>query len=820
MEKSAISEKAGKSGSILLVEHEPLAAQEMRSQLTALGYRLSGCVTSGRAAVAAAEALRPDLVLINAELPGELSGIAAAEEITRRLRIPLLFLSAHIDPETIERSLQAHPYAYICRPFESGELYAQIEVALSKGRLDSQARDALEWYSATLSGVADSVIATDAAARVRFLNPAAEQLLAWPLEQARGRDIDEVLRLQDAAQRPLASPLRQLLSGGPPLSLPSGLLLLPRDGEPCPVEDSAAPIHGAQGSLLGAVMVLRDVRQRAAAEQQLRQSEERFRNVFDLAPGGMAVAAPDGRFLKVNEALCRLLRADHAQLAGRRLDDFCAGQATADQHLQALRAGRCASVQFEQRLQVGDAEVWALVSVSPLQQPADASTLLFQLHDISERKQAEHRLARLAHYDMLTGLPNRLAISEEIERQIALARRQEQRLAVMFLDIDYFKHVNDSLGHAAGDELLRVIGRRLRRAVRESDMVGRLGGDEFVVLLPGIAQLTDILTVAAKMQAECLKPIHMAGHELRVGLSLGASLYPDDALDAPSLLRYADSAMYQAKAEGRGNFQFYRCGMTHDMEQRLRLGASLRRAIERQEFELYFQPIVALDSLQPYAAEALLRWNHPELGQLAPDQFLALAEDIGLSSEMGAWVIAAACRAAMAWPALATPPQLAINVSPSQFRDKHLIQVIRQSLADSGLAPQRLCLEITEQLMLGDNQHNRDTLQELKNLGIHISIDDFGTGYSSLSYLSHFSPNEMKVDRSLVEHVCDNVEHTAIVRAAVAMAHSLQLKVVAEGIESATQHDMLCSIGCDLGQGFWYLKPCPAAQFHAWLSTR
>jgi diguanylate cyclase (GGDEF)-like protein/PAS domain S-box-containing protein len=597
--------------------------------------------------------------------------------------------------------------------------------------------------------------------------------------------------------------------------------LAPRFGEPHAVEDSAAPIYSTKGELLGAVMVLRDTQQREMAEQRLRQSEEHFRNAFDLAPGGMALTTADGQFIKVNAALCRLLKARPEQLLGRRLDDFAADEKLGASYLQQLRNGLDASVQFEQRLRADSADVWALVSVSLLQQTAEGAGALFQLHDISERKHAEIRLARLAHHDALTGLPNRAAISDEIERQIALARRHGKRLAVVFLDLDYFKHINDSLGHEAGDELLRVIGKRLREAVRESDIVGRLGGDEFVVLLPEVSALPDILSVAAKMQAECLKPVEMLGHELRVGTSLGASLYPDDAEDARSLLRYADSAMYQAKAEGRNNIQFYRRDMTRGMEQRLRLGASLRRAVERHEFELYFQPIVTLDAQHPQAVEALLRWNHPQLGQLGPDQFLPLAEEIGLSAELGAWVFEAACREAAAWSTIAGKPlQLAINVSPSQFRDGDLVQAVRHSLRAAGLPPNQLCLEITEQLMLRDTQRNRDILRELKEFGIHISIDDFGTGYSSLSYLSHFSPNEMKIDRSLIERVCDEPEHAAIVRAAVAMAHSLQLTVVTEGVENAQQHALLRSMGCDYGQGYWFLPPSPAGRFQHWLTER
>ncbi|MYM76260.1 diguanylate cyclase, partial [Duganella sp. FT134W] len=373
------------------------------------------------------------------------------------------------------------------------ELYAQIEVALAKGRADRQVREALQWYAATLRGVGDSVIVTDDAARVRYLNPAAEALLGWQLSAALGQEADAVIQLRDAGGDRVPSPFQRLLHGGGG-ALPDDLRLQLPSGETCLVEDSAAPIYGLQGKLLGTVLVLRDIRQRAAAEQRLRRSEERFRNAFDLAPGGMALAAADGRFIQVNAALCRLLRRAPAQLLGRRLDDFAAGEAHTAARMAALDGAN--SVQFEQCLHAGRGHVWALVSVSALR-PDDGGGQLYQLQDISQRKQAERKLARLAHFDALTGLPNRLAIREEAERLIARARRGARRLAVVFLDLDYFKHINDSLGHETGDRLLRVIGKRLRQAVRESDMVGRLGGDEFVVLLPEIDDLADIPKVAA-----------------------------------------------------------------------------------------------------------------------------------------------------------------------------------------------------------------------------------------------------------------------------------------------------------------------------------
>jgi diguanylate cyclase (GGDEF)-like protein/PAS domain S-box-containing protein len=806
---------------ILVVEHEHEVAVQLCQELTTLGFQVCQCAATGSAAIAAAQSSCPDLVLINAVLPGDISGIRAAEDISRLLQIPILFLSAYSDSQTVVRALAAQPYAYMTKPFDIRELYAQLLVSLAKGHQDSITREALLWYEATLRGVADAVIVVDSAARVRFLNPAAERLTGVTQQEVLGHDIESILHLQDLDGTRLVSPLRALLANTPHQALPGNFQIRARNGELRMVEDTASPIYSSQGNLLGALMVLRDTQQRTEAERNLRLSEERFRNAFDLAPNGMALATPEGRFIKVNDALCRMLQAEPEHLKDRLLDDFSMGDGTVALHLRQLRQGKHPSVQFEQSLQAGASDICALVSASEIRLPPGPDIVLLQLYDLTERKQAERRLTHLAHFDVLTDLPNRAAISEQIERQINVARRHEQRLAVVFLDLDYFKQVNDSLGHEAGDELLCVIASRLRATVRDSDMVGRLGGDEFVILLAEIRELSDVVRVAAKIQFECLKPVHLHGHELRVGISLGVSLYPDDGADPRSLLRYADSAMYRAKAAGRNMLQFYRQEMTNGMEQRLRLGASLRNAVEQDQFELYFQPIISFDSLLPYGAEALLRWQHPQFGIMGPDEFLPLAEDIGLAAELGKWVLEAACRAAMAWPCSgAHAPQLAVNVSPSQFRQGDLATLVKKALAVSGLPAARLCLEITEQVALENSTWNHDILRCLKELGVQISIDDFGTGYSSLSYLIQFTPNEMKIDRSLIEHVCDDAEHAAIVKGAVAMAHSLQLKVVTEGVENAEQHAALHSMGCDLAQGYWYLRPCPAPAFQEWMTLQ
>ncbi|HVK57081.1 MAG TPA: EAL domain-containing protein, partial [Burkholderiales bacterium] len=526
-------------------------------------------------------------------------------------------------------------------------------------------------------------------------------------------------------------------------------------------------------------------------------------------------------FLQVNGAICKLLDCGEVELIGADQTAFSHPEEQAKEagYLHELLSGRSTSEQFEKRYRDKNGkDVWTLVSVSLLRQNDEPFCYLFQVHDVSERKDAEYRLARLAHFDALTGLVNRAYLSDEIERQITAARRHQLQLAIVFLDLDHFKQVNDSLGHEAGDELLQIVANRLRASVRETDVVGRMGGDEFVILLPEIHKEEDILIVTDKMQTECAKLAHIAGHEVRFGVSIGVSLFPEDAQDSRTLLRFADSALYHAKAEGRNHLQFYRPELTARMERRMRLSAGLRVALERHEFELHYQPIVSLVDGRPLAAEALIRWNHPDLGMLLPDAFISLAEEIGMSVAIGEWVIGAACHQAALWRLSgASPLSVSVNVSASQFKAGNLVQIIQRALTATGLGPEHLCIEITEQLLLNGSEKNRATVAQLKALGVRVAIDDFGAGYSSLSYISYFGPTELKIDRSLIDFASNRAEHGAIMTAAIAMAHSLKLKVITEGVETEEQQTFLQEQGCEMAQGFLYAEPCAASKFLTWL---
>jgi len=806
---------------LLVVEDEAVVAMDLDGQLHDMGYRVCGRVDNGRDAIERARVERPDLILMDIVLKGDLDGIDAAAEIGRELHIPVLFLSAYSDDETVERAAAAWPYGYLTKPFQNRELRAGIEVALRKAEVERRLRESERWLAAVLRGVGDAVIATDAVGRVGLANPAAERLLG--LHDLPGRLASDVVHLHEpdghAALSLAPDPAH---AAGRDLPASRAALLVAHDGARIPVDYTVGTIADEAGRLAGLAIVLHDVRERAAAQDQLARSEHRFRNAFDNAPLGLALIDRGNRFVRINRALCRLLDAEPAQLVGT--DQAAFGDAADNAIEQAawrdLTQGRSETVQYERRYRGAEGRmVCALVSASLLPANADPQQFLVQIDDVTQRKQAEEALAHMAHHDALTGVANRTLLSEETEHALAVARRQGSRLAIVFIDLDYFKHVNDSLGHQAGDAVLKELAQRLTHAVRAVDIVGRMGGDEFVVVLCGVTDAHHVLALTDKLRSECARPIAVGAHEVRLAVSMGVSLFPDDAHDFHTLLRFADSALYQAKGEGRNNVQFYRPELTVRMELRTRLGAGLRVALERNELEMHYQPIVALGNGRPAAAEALIRWRHPELGLLLPDVFLPVLEESSMGEAIGAWTLREACRQAARWNAPGAPPlRVSVNVTAAQFRSGTLVRTVEDALRDTGLASARLCIEITEQHQLADDDNTRRVLAALKDLGVLVAIDDFGTGYSSLGYIIRLRPDEIKIDKSLVTNVDTDPQRAGLVTAALAMARSLDLEVVSEGVETEAELEFLRARGCDMVQGFLYARPGPAAEFERWLA--
>ena len=431
--------------------------------------------------------------------------------------------------------------------------------------------------------------------------------------------------------------------------------------------------------------------------------------------------------------------------------------------------------------------------------------------EIMRVKTSEANFTHLAQHDALTNLPNRLLISDRVEQAIGQARRYQRRAALLFLDLDNFKTINDSLGHDAGDQLLKDVAARLQDAVREMDTVSRQGGDEFLIVLTDVADLDDISTVAKHVLHAMSQPFSLKGMQIVTSVSIGAALYPEDGDDFSALLKHADLAMYQAKAAGRNAFRFFDARMNADIIERLSIESGLREALSQQQFVLHYQPIVDIHSGRLLAAEALIRWQHPQHGMVGPDKFIPVAENSGLIVEIGEWVLNEACRQMMVWRAAGLPAfVVSVNLSSVQFRRGNLEALVAGALQRYGLPAGCLELELTESLLLQDSDVFFDMLHRLKALGVKLSIDDFGTGYSNLSYLQRFHVDKLKIDQSFVRKLQDSSPDLAIVTAIIQMAKSLQLLTVAEGIEDDATRSVLAQLGCDQGQGYWFARPLTA----------
>ncbi|MHB1531335.1 putative bifunctional diguanylate cyclase/phosphodiesterase [Acidithiobacillus sp.] len=467
-------------------------------------------------------------------------------------------------------------------------------------------------------------------------------------------------------------------------------------------------------------------------------------------------------------------------------------QATADEHLMILQ-------QTNARLVVATIEA----------------------HELAEQVQAARdQMDHFVHHDVLTGLPNRMLLQDRLGQAIESARRQDRQLAVMFLDLDRFKHINDSLGHAVGDQLLQSVAQRLVDCLRHSDTISRQGGDEFIVLLPHVEHAEDAALSADKMLAALALPQRIDQHDLHIGVSIGISIYPNDGQDAETLLKSADTAMYHAKESGRNNYKFFEQDMNTRAVQRQSIEACLRRALERQEFVLHYQPIIHLLSGAIVGVEALIRWQHPEQGLLLPAQFVPIAEDCGLILPLGRWVLREACLQARIWRQAGLPPiTVAVNTSAHEFRAKDFLENIRATLEDTGLEPHYLELELTENVLIRDADSAASVLCAVADLGVKLAIDDFGTGYSSLSYLRQFSIDALKIDQSFVNQMISNQDDAAIVSAVISMGRSLKKRVLAEGVETSEQYSFLLALHCDEGQGNYFGRPVVAEEFATLLQT-
>jgi len=563
-------------------------------------------------------------------------------------------------------------------------------------------------------------------------------------------------------------------------------------------------------AVAAAARVARLLRKR---ERDLAVSERRYRLLFERNLAGLYRATLDGRILECNSALARTLGyPSREEILQLNMYELYLDPEDREVTIATLLQQKFL-VNYEIGLRRRDGSfVWVLVNESLLDDETGGPVLEGSLIDITDRKRAEEESHHHAYHDALTDLPNRILFHDRLSLAILHAHRRKQILAVMFIDLDHFKNVNDTLGHSAGDEVLVAVAERLKACLREEDTVARVGGDEFLLLLTGVSRESDVAGMARKILKALADPFTLKNRELFLSASIGVGLYPDDGADAETLVTNVDSAMYRAKEAGRNNFQYFTPHMQEASQERAYLESGLRRALPRREFALHYQPVLALASRRVLGLEALVRWNHPERGLLGPKEFIGLAEDAGLIVAIGDWILHKACQEARRLQEGAFPDLLmSVNLSPRQFQDKDLVWTVQRVLSETGLPPTSLELEITEGIAMQNLSLTMEVLGELSRLGIQISVDDFGTGHSSLSYLKHFPIHRLKIDRSFVAGMTRDDRDRSIVAAIVSMAHNLSLRVTAEGVETSAQAELLASLGCDDAQGFLFAPPLPEA---------
>lgn len=571
------------------------------------------------------------------------------------------------------------------------------------------------------------------------------------------------------------------------------------------------------------VAIVRDITERKEAEKILHEQKDFLNAILENEPECVKVISTDGKLLQMNRAGLAML--ETGSLADAQQEGLINYVHPEDRgafiHLsRRVFKGNSGKLEFRIRGKRGT-ERWLETHASPLRN-AEGNTyaLVGVTRDITERKANEARIEFLAFHDSLTTLPNRVRARDHFELAMAHAKRAATKVALLFLDLDNFKTINDSLGHAIGDTLLKSVATRLCDSIRATDTISRQGGDEFLILLPDMGDAISVSDIAEKILRQLSLPFEVEGYLLSTSASIGIAVYPDDGDNFDLLLKRADTAMYEAKNAGRSTYRFYHEQMNIDAVEQHQMLSGLAKALERREFVLHFQPQIDLASGMVIGAEALIRWQHPERGLIGPENFIALAEDSGHIVQIGEWVLLEACRQAAAWRRAGFPKLvIAVNLSAVQFKRGNLDMSVTRSLTESGLDPEGLELELTESILIQNTEQVLAVVRKLKAIGVKLSIDDFGTGYSSLAYLSRFSVDKLKIDRSFIHNMVDDAGSAAIVRAIIQMAKSLNLKTIAEGVEDGDTLTRLRLHHCDAVQGYYYARPMPAEQFSRYLGA-
>ena len=682
---------------ILIVEDESIVAQDLQFILEDLGYGIPAIANTGEAAIAKVEKYHPDLILMDIRIIGELDGIQTAQIIAERFDLPIIYLTAHADEETLARAKVTAPYGYIIKPFVESELHTTIEIALYKYQQEQQLKKNVRWLTTVLNSISDGVITSNQEGDITFLNPAAESLTRLSFKQVLGKRASEIFVLTNAQNRQaLGNPVEHVLKTKDVFQLPPNALLIKEDGQEIYVSGNVSPIISESTTL------------------------------------------------------------------------------SSDKSSQNL----------------------------------EGTVMIFQ--DITEKKLATENLHRRAFYDSLTNLPNRDWFTERLTDAVERTQRNPDYLfAVLFLDLDNFKKINDCLGHPAGDRLLVAVARRLEQSLRSFDTVARFGGDEFGIILEGLDNISEPCKVAQRIQQSLSNPFVIDDNTILTSCSIGIVTNSSET-NINNLIRDADIAMYQAKEQGGNNYKVFDQTMHERVMTTFQLENELQTAILENQLVVYYQPIVSLSSQEISGFEALVRWNHPDKGLIYPDKFIATAEETGIITKVDLWVLEQVCQQLKVWQekgVYSPTVTVSVNFSSKHFVHSGFVEQITNILKQADIEPNRIKLEITETTLIENTAVAKNLFARLKELGFSLSLDDFGTGYSSLSYLQQFPLDVLKIDRCFIQELNHNSKNATITLALIKIAHQLGLSVIAEGVETEAEIAFLSKNNCDNIQGYYFSPP-------------
>ena len=812
-----------KPHTILVVDDISENIKVLAGILSREGYDIAAA-TSADQAIQTLSAILPDLILLDILMPGT-NGFELCEQLKTKPEtadIPVIFLTAKTESEDVIKGFEKGGVDYITKPFNAKELLTRVrnhlELKKAKDSLKSiisrlektnaHLKESEALYSAMVNGFDGYIYVCSDNHVLEYMN---RKLIDYVGYNGAGQICHKVLYDFHTVCPWCRS--SEVFNG----KCVSMEFKNPGDNKWYYAVNT--PIKHADGGISKQTLIL-DITDRKLAEIKVKASEKRYRTVLESAPDPVVVRDTEGFITYVNSAFTKVFGWGADEVDGRKFDFMLIDGTDSNKELVStknLRKGRAFSG-FETLLKTKfTSAIWTSMSgASFFNENNEPGGSILTLQDITARKNAEAEIVYIAFHDVLTGLPNRKSFYAAMEDMVEQARRSGMRnmWALLFLDLNNFKYINDTLGHDAGDDILKETALRLKNCLRKSDHVFRLGGDEFTIILTNVKKYSDIVMVIKKLQSDLAAPIHISDHNLFISMSIGISVYPEDGEVVEVLVKNADMAMYAAKEEGSG-YRFFTEEMNRRALLRMKMESDLRTAIKNNEFDIYYQPLVDSDE-EIIGMEALLRWNHPENGQIQPSNFISFAEETGLIIPIGEWVLYNACKQVKEWnDGNSKTCFISVNVSTRQFKDPEFTGTVKKILEVTGFPPGQLKLEVTESGIMDNPEEAIMKMNELRRMGIGFSIDDFGTGYSSLSYLKRFPIDALKIDKSFIKDSASSSGDREIVKTIIAMAENLGIKAVAEGVETLEQKTFLCENGCLLMQGFYFSKPMCVKDFES-----